>query len=520
MTRTELEVGEGTRSEEHEGVAVSQGGGSADVQALSLRDAATPSATGSLTGEGPPAEAPASASGHGERPGAGMASFWTIWSGQALSLTGSQASQFALVWWLTLETGSPAVLSTATLFALLPAVVLGPVIGALVDRWSRRWTMVVADGAVALGSLILAGLFLSGRATVATVLLFLLLRAIGGAFHGPAMLSATSLMVPPQHLARIQGVNQMLQGGVGIFTAPLGALLFAIVGMTGVMAIDVFTALFAIVPLLFVTVPEPARRAAEVGGRKASLLGEIAAGLRYLRSLPGHLGLIAFAAVINLFLTPAFALLPLLVLEELRGDASRLAWLSSAFGVGAIAGGIALGTWGGFRSRVRTALGAIVGLGVATLALGLTPAAFFPMAAAAVLAVGALSSVANGAIAAVLQATIAPEFQGRVFTSVISVAGAMTPLGLVLATPVAGLAGVRAWYIAGGIVCAVMGSAAYFVRSIREMEGGLPAGDPTLPAAGGHARKPAAAGAGGDPAAAHAKSDELLAGWTPASDGS
>ncbi len=417
-----------------------------------------------------------------EPPAGKLGAFWTIWSGQALSLAGSQASQFAIVWWLTLETGSAAVLSTATLFALLPAVVLGPAIGALVDRWSRRWTMVVSDGAVALCSLVLAGLFLTGRATTASVLLFLLARALGGAFHGPAMLSATSLMVPPRHLARIQGVNQMLQGGLGIFTAPLGALLLSFVGMTGVMAIDVVTALFAILPLLFVAVPEPARQATQGHGGKASLLAEIAAGFRYLRGLPGPLALIGFAAVINLFLVPAFALLPLLVLEELKGDASRQAWLSSAFGIGAIAGGLALGTWGGFRSRVRTALAAIVGLGVATVALGLTPAAFFPMAAGAMLAVGAFSSMANGSVGAVLQATIAPEFQGRVFTLMMSVAGAMTPLGLILATPVASIAGVRAWYLAGGIVCAALGAAAFLVRSIMAIEY-LPGG--SIPAAAG-----------------------------------
>src|SRR5512145_2587628 len=111
----------------------------------------------------------------------GLRTFWAIWSGQALSLVGSQASQFALIWWLTEETGSPAVLTTATLLALLPQVVLGPAIGALVDRWSRRITMIVSDSAVALGSLFLAGLFVTGRANATWVLLFVLFRAIGGA---------------------------------------------------------------------------------------------------------------------------------------------------------------------------------------------------------------------------------------------------------------------------------------------------------------------------------------------------
>ncbi|HET6372854.1 MAG TPA: MFS transporter, partial [Candidatus Polarisedimenticolia bacterium] len=250
--------------------------------------------------------------GHGSSDGASrppikMKTFWTIWSGQALSLAGSQASQFALIWWLTVESGSPAILSTATLFALLPAVLLGPAVGALIDRWSRRVTIVLADGAVALGSLALAGLFLTGKASTSSVLLFVLWRAIGGAFHAPAMMSATSLMVPRERLGRIQGVNQMLQGGLGILTAPLGALLLGLIGMPGVMAMDVITALFAIVPLLFVRIPEPERRAVAGKSWRAAFVGDVVAGLRYLRGLPGHMALIAYASVINLFLVPAFA---------------------------------------------------------------------------------------------------------------------------------------------------------------------------------------------------------------------
>ena len=398
-----------------------------------------------------------------------MRTFWIIWSGQAISLVGSQASQFALVWWLTEQTGSPAILTTATLVALLPSIVLGPVIGALVDRRSRRLTMIVADSAVALGSLVLAALFLTGSASTTVVLLFILWRAIGGAFHAPAMLAATSLMVPAEHLSRVQGVNQMLQGGIGIFSAPLGAVLLGLLGMTGVLAVDVLTALFAVLPLLFVFIPEPERSVE--GTREAPVLQDIRAGLQYLRRLPGHLAFIGFAAAINLFLVPAFALLPLLVLQELRGDVGSQAWLTAAFSTGIIGGGLLLGIWGGFRSRVRTALAAIVGLGAATVVLGMTPVGLFYLAVSAVFVVGACSAVANGAIAAVLQATVAPEYQGRVFTLVASVAAAMTPVGLLVATPIADLAGVRAWYLAGGIVCALLGAAAFLVRPILAMEG-------------------------------------------------
>ena len=412
-----------------------------------------------------------------------MRVFWTIWSGQALSLAGSQASQFALIWWLTLETGSPAILSTATLFALLPQILLGPAIGALVDRCSRRVTMLVADGAVALASLALAGLFLAERASTTSVLLFILWRSIGGAFHAPAMMSATALMVPAQHLARIQGVSQMLQGGLGILTAPLGAMLLGLVGLTGVMAVDVATALCAMTPLLLVRIPEPERSRQPGASSRRALLDDFAAGLRYLRGLPGPMALIGCAAAINLFLVPAFALLPLLVSQQLGGDVGTQAWMTSAVGAGVIAGGLALGVWGGSRRRVHTALVSILGLGAATVALGVTPASLLPVAILAMLAVGAFSAVANGCIAAVLQATIAPEYQGRVFTLMMSIATAMTPIGLLLATPVADAAGVRAWYVAAGIVCAAMGVAALLTRSIMQIEGSAAApqstGDPS-----------------------------------------
>lgn len=77
-----------------------------------------------------------------------------MWAGQAVSLFGSQLVQFALIWWLTSETGSAIVLATASLVGLLPQVILGPIAGTLVDRWNRRLKMMVADSLVALETII------------------------------------------------------------------------------------------------------------------------------------------------------------------------------------------------------------------------------------------------------------------------------------------------------------------------------------------------------------------------------
>jgi len=113
--------------------------------------------------------------------------FFTIWTGQAFSLIGSNAVQFALVWWLTETTGSATILATATMISLLPGVVIGPFAGTLVDRWNRRLVMICADGLIALASAWLGYMFISGATQPWHVYVIMLVRAVGGAFHWPAM---------------------------------------------------------------------------------------------------------------------------------------------------------------------------------------------------------------------------------------------------------------------------------------------------------------------------------------------
>jgi DHA3 family macrolide efflux protein-like MFS transporter len=396
-----------------------------------------------------------------------LGGFLTLWSGQAASLLGTQAVQFALVWWLTVRTGSAAILATATLMALAPGAILGPLIGTLVDRWSRQAILLVSDASLAAAAAGLAVLFWLDAARPSHVLALVLLRGVGEAFHGTSMLASTTLMVPERHLARIQGLNQALQGGLLVVAPPLGALLYGALPMAGVMAIDVATAALAILPLLFVRVPQP-ERAATSTGRESTVWTETAEGLRYLAARQGHLALLGIAALINLFLTPAFALLPLLVHDQ-GGSAARMGWIASSFGIGMAGGGVLLGIWGGFRRRILTALAGLLGVGLSVLAVAGLPAssAWFPVA---LLAVGATATLANGPILAILQATVAPDYQGRVFTLYGSLATAAAPVGLLLAAPLAERFGVEAWLFTGGVLTLGLGALAFTIRAILDIE--------------------------------------------------
>ena len=400
--------------------------------------------------------------------------FFTIWTGQAFSLVGSSLVQFALVWWLTQSTGSATVLATATLVAILPSVLLGPFAGALVDRWNRRVVMMVADGFIALATLGLAYLYSIGAMQVWHVYVIMALRAIGGSFHWPAMQASTSLMVPKEHLSRVAGLNQTIQGALNIVCPPLGALLLGVLPLHSIMMIDVTTAALAILPLFFVHIPQPQRVApvALAEGNKPSLWDDVREGLRYIWNWPGVMAMLIMATMINFLFNPAFSLMPILVTKHFGGQAMQLAWIDSAWGIGVVVGGLTLSVWGGFRRRILTTLVGLVGMGLGTLVIGLSPATAFELALAGMLLAGFMNPITNGPTFAVIQSVVAPEMQGRVFTVIGSLTAAMSPLGMAIAGPVADAFGVQVWFVMGGVVCVLMGLIAFFIPAIVHLEDG------------------------------------------------
>jgi DHA3 family macrolide efflux protein-like MFS transporter len=405
-----------------------------------------------------------------------LTQFFILWTGQAVSLLGSQLVQFALIWWLTQETGSATVLAVASLVGLLPRVMLGPFIGALVDRWNRRHIMLVADSLIALVSLALAILYFSGNVRIWHIYTIMFVRSVGGGFHGPAMTASTSLMVPKRHLTRIQGLNQTLDGGLNIISAPLGAILLGWMPIEGILGIDVITALFAIVPLFFILIPQPEPRQEQVD-KVSTVWQDVRVGFRYMLGWPGLMAIAMIAVVINMLFTPAFSLLPLLVTEHFGGEALQLGAMQSAMGIGFVSGGLLLGGWGGFKRRVLTSIMGLLGAGLGVLMLGFVPASLFPIATVAMFIVGMMLPLVNGPIMAVLQATVQPEMQGRVFTLLSSAASAMSPVGLSIAGPVADAIGVRIWYVAGGIACMLMGVVGFFIPAVTHIEDGRPEGE-------------------------------------------
>ena len=122
--------------------------------------------------------------------------FSIIWIGQFISLISSSAVNFAIIIWLSLETGSAEVLAFAAIAGLLPQAIIGPIAGVYIDRWNRKKTMIFADAFVALCTLAMSVSFYIGYESLILIYVMLALRSVGAAFHMPAMQAAIPMLAP------------------------------------------------------------------------------------------------------------------------------------------------------------------------------------------------------------------------------------------------------------------------------------------------------------------------------------
>lgn len=398
-----------------------------------------------------------------------MRPFLVIFGGQAFSLFGTRLVQFALVWYLTSQTGSAQVLTSASIAAIVPQVVIAPFAGALVDRWNRRRVMMISDSLIAGAILVLAVLFALDRVEVWHIYLVMLFRSAGGAFQWPAMQASTSMMVPKEHLSRVAGLNQSLQGLVSIIAPPTGALFLEILPIQYVLTVDVATAVLAVGPLIFIQVPQPVR--SDVSAR--GVLTDMREGFRWLWSKKPLVMIMGISLMINMVTNPAFTLLPLLITTYFKGGAIQLAWVQSANGIGLILGGISLGIWGGFKSKSKTAFSALFIGGLGLLGFSQTPADLFLIGIGCIFIFGFMNAIGNSSFFSVLQELVPYEIQGRVFTLIMASSIAVAPIGLVIAGPVSELFGIRFWFvIAGGSI--LLGSLmGFLIPGLKDLEAEL-----------------------------------------------
>ncbi|MFB2939111.1 MFS transporter [Aerosakkonemataceae cyanobacterium BLCC-F154] len=361
--------------------------------------------------------------------------FILIWVGQVLSLVGSRMTNFALSIWLYQHTNSATQFTLLILSTTLPTIIISPIAGVIVDRFPRRWIMIISDFCAGLCTLTIAWLFINNHLEVWSLCLISALSSSFSAFQALAYSSATTLLVPKEQLSRASSMTQIRLAIAEILSPALAAALLVTVQIPGIVVIDLATLCFALVCLLVVKFPEVKTKEAktEEVGLFSSFWQELSFGWHYFIDRPGLIGLVLFVAITNFLIGGVEALTTPLVLSF--ASTQTLGTISSIASSGMLVSSFIMSLWGGPQRQMNLIFNSMFFFGIFYVLAGLRPnpilftiSDFF---------IFFIVPIVNGAIQVIYQKKVAPEVQGKVFAFRIAVTQGFLPLSFLLAGPLA-----------------------------------------------------------------------------------
>lgn len=428
----------------------------------------------------------------------GFKAFIVVWAGQILSILASGMTGFALSIWTFERTGSATAMGAVQVFYLVPFLLVSPLAGALIDRHSRKLMMAVSDLVAVVGTVFLVAMNGLGRLELWHLFAAASLNGLGNAFQWPAYSAAVSVMLPKEQYSRADGLLGLMESAPNILAPVLAGALLPFVGLGGILAVDIATFAVALGALAVVRIPNPPRTA-EGEASRGSLWKEAAYGFKYIFERPGLRNLQLVFLGVNLFSTMGMTLIAPMVLSRTGSNAGTLGVVEASMAAGAVAGGLLMSVWKGFRRKAA-------GLGLGLVGIGLLGTSPYGLGAslavwlAASVSGGVFGAIANANSQSIWQAKVAPDVQGRVFASRRLISWLTTPvapmaaglladrlfepaaasgrgalsaaIGAVSGTgPGAGMAFV---VFACGLATAAVGSMAFALRSVRRVETDLP----------------------------------------------
>lgn len=388
--------------------------------------------------------------------------FFTIAIGQAVSLIGSSAVQFALIWWIASETNSPMMLGLSGLAAFLPTIIFSPLAGVLADRHSRKLLCIASDLFTGLVALVFAVMMWVRDVPVWSAVVILMLRGVGGTFQQPAITAIIPQLVPPSYLVKANGWTQMLQSGSFMLGPVIGAAMYAALPLPMLLLTDILGA--AVASATLATVPVPHLDTQEHAHEP--FWQNFKTGARVFLQDKHLLLMMAANTLCMVFFMPLSSFYPLMTSSYFNGSAWHGSVVELAFAVGMMISAALLGSVIEVKNKLGTAYLGLVGIGIASLVCGLVPPVMWGWWVFMIFCgmMGAFSNVFGIPLVAYMQQTIAPEKMGRAF-SVFSLVGSLTmPLGLLIAGPVAEAIGVAAWFAVTGVACVIIAGAAWVVE--------------------------------------------------------
>ncbi len=353
---------------------------------------------------------------------------------QNVSLFGTSLVQYAIMWYVTLYTGSGFMMTLSIIFGFLPTFFLSPFAGVWADRFDRKKLIIYADSGIALATAVMVVFFMMGYESVWLMFVISAIRAFGSSVQQPAVNAFIPQFTPEDQLMRVNGINGSIQSFMMLISPMVSGALMTLAPIETIFMIDVVTAIFAILILAPLKV-EQAQKQIKQQGEKIDYFADLKQGIDYIRTHAYLKRFYVFIGVFHFLITPVAMLSPLQVTRNYGGVIWRLTAIEIAFSSGMLIGGLIISAWGGFKNRIHTMTLSTMITGLLILALG-TQINFY-VYLFIMFSAGITIPLFSTPSTVLLQENVDNIYLGRVFSVMSMIYSVTMPIGMLLFGPLA-----------------------------------------------------------------------------------
>jgi MFS transporter, DHA3 family, macrolide efflux protein len=363
---------------------------------------------------------------------------------QSISLFGSALVQYAIMWYITLNTQSGVMMTVSIICGFVPSFFLSPFAGVWADRYNRKKLIMLSDSIIAFSTLILAILFLIGYDDIWLLFVVSAIRSLGSGIQQPTVGALIPQLVPADNLTKVNATYGSIQAFIMLLAPMLSGAMLMFASIESIFFIDVVTAAIAVlILLLFLQVPDHEKAAQQ---QTSSYFEDMRAGFDYMKKHELVKTFFLISAVFMILIAPAAFLTPLQVTRSFGNDVWRLTAIEMVFAIGMMAGGAVMAAWGAFKNKAHTLVIASLVMSVCTIALGIIPIFWLYLFAMGIF--GVALPFFNTTATVLIQEKVEENYLGRVFGVYGMIATSMMPLGMLVFGPIADTVPIE-WLLVG-----------------------------------------------------------------------
>ena len=379
---------------------------------------------------------------------------------QCITLFGSMIVQMSIIWYVTLKTSSGGWVAAFTICSYLPQFLISFFAGVWADRYNRKKLIILADGVITIATFIMfwvMPMISSDFVSLSALLVISIIRSIGAGVQTPAVNAVIPHLVPEEYLMKYNGMNATMLSIVQFVAPAVAGTVLSIGTFRSTLFIDIVTALIGIGLLSCVLLPKQ-----EVSNENISVFSEIKAGIHYSFS-DKMIGKILIVYGLFILLSVPAGFMAALLVSRVYGDVYWYLTAVELVGFAGMAlGGVLMGTWGGFKSRVKTFAVGLLVLSIMTIGMGVSP--YFILYLVMMFVYSIALTMIQTATTTIIQEKAESSMQGRVFGLMGAMYSGFLPVGMAIFGPLADMLPLQ-WIMVGSGIALVLVAAYLQVKS-------------------------------------------------------